>query len=164
MTVLFIGSMITSNVAVVLLAEKPAYAYVAEEVLNITSDGELIISGDPIVAILSERLQVPELTNLAEVKYPFITSDELIYLTEQYHVRTVVLTYNLSSMNEYVAYVREHFEFHAAYAVDDGELAVARTPGVVNITEETYTIYHRPDIWYGPAGWFTFAERKVAPV
>ncbi|MDD3494173.1 MAG: glycosyltransferase family 39 protein [Candidatus Thermoplasmatota archaeon] len=147
-TVIFIGGMVVSGSVAVFTTEEPVAYQVAEDVRQLTTETEWVISGDPTVLLYADRLQVPEITNLAMVKYPQITSAVLVNLTERYNVSTVVVTYNLSTHSGYLDYLGQHFQFHRAY---DQEGNVSTVPGIIPVSTDTYVLYHRnqspPDIY-----------------
>lgn len=139
-TGVFIGGMVIGGSVAVFTTEEPVAYEVAEDVQQLTTETEFVISGDPTVLLYADRLQVPELTNLAMVKYPPITSATLINLTEHYNVTTVIVTYNLSTHSAYLSYLHQHFQFYRAY---DPEGNVSTVPNVIPVSTDTYTIYHR---------------------
>jgi hypothetical protein len=139
--VVFIFAMIISNFIMVLPVEKPVEYYVAEDLERITDEDDFIISGDPLITNYAGRLQVPEVANLAMVKYPPVTPEMLINLTEFYQVKAIVFTYNLSNQLDYIDYIQQHYEFYKAYE-EDGE--VSHSEGEIEINMDTFTIYLRP--------------------
>lgn len=142
LSTIFIVVLIAHSFATVIPVKKPVEYTVAEDIAGITEEEDFIISGDPLITNRADRLQVPEVANLAMVKYPPITEEMLINLTEEYDVKVVVFTYNLSFQEKYVAYIRENFTFFKAY---DHEGAFSNVEGEIPVAKETFNIYVRPD-------------------
>lgn len=142
LVVSFIAVLIISNfIMVVGLTQNQADQLVAEDIEFLTDEDDFIISGNPLSTNYANRNQVPELANLAEVKYPEITSEELIDFTEQYEVKVVVFNYHLSSQKGYVKYIQEKYDFYKAY---DEHGDPSKIEGEVPIDKLTWNIYVRP--------------------
>ncbi len=131
-----------SNIAFVLYTDEPIEYTVAMEVKDLTDDGDMVISGDPLVSLYANRDQPPEATNLAIVRYPPIDPVDLINYTWDYDVRVVILTYNLTGWTDYVDFVREYYDFHKGY---DRHGLVSEIEGEVPIALLTFNIYVLPD-------------------
>ena len=58
------------STATVLGAHRPIEDVVAEDLKDLTEEDDLVICGDPIIALMADRLQPPDAVNLAEVRYP----------------------------------------------------------------------------------------------
>ena len=146
LVVISVCILVISNFMLVIPVKQRAEHIVAKELKELTSEEDYIISGDPIITNYADRLQVPEVVNLAIVKYPPVTSENLINLTEKYSVKAVVFTYNLSGQTEYVRYIQDEnlsgFEFHKAY---DKKGRVSDVEGEIEIAENTFNIYVRSD-------------------
>jgi hypothetical protein len=126
----------------VLPVQRPVQYYVAEDIEAMTTEDDFIISGDPLITNYANRLQVPEVANLAMVKYPPVTPEQLINYTEWYHVKAVIFTYNLSNQLDYIEYIQEHYDFYKAY---DEKGMTSDIEGEIEINMQTFTIYLRPE-------------------
>lgn len=103
---------------------------------EITERDEYVISGDPLIPVIAERSQPPGVVNLAELKYPAITNDELNQTTLVYGVEAVIITYHLEEMEGYVDFVEEHYILKATYS--DNSLPLMED-------EELFRVYFLPD-------------------
>lgn len=108
----------------------------ASLVEEITGREDYVLSGDPLIPVIAERSQPPGVVNLAELKYPEITSDELNHTTILYGVEVVIITYHLEEMFGYVEFVEEYYTLKATYS--DNSLPLLQE-------EEVFKVYYLPD-------------------
>lgn len=109
----------------------PVIYKIAGKIKKLTSPEDFIISGDPLVTVLSNRRQPPGAINVAEVQYPPLTSDMLRDVCKKYKVKAIVLTHGLLKEKEdFSQLVKENYQLIAEYK--DFELA---------------RIYHPPKEW-----------------
>ncbi|MFW3146244.1 MAG: ArnT family glycosyltransferase [Thermoplasmatota archaeon] len=140
MVVIFSVLSLGFSTTTVLYSSDPIEESIADDVREQTSEGEFVISGDPLIPLLADRDQPPDATNLAVVRFPELTSEELINITIEYDVRIVVLTYHLSSYPGYISWVQENFGFFRAYERPD---RTSETEGDIPIGKRTFNMYHR---------------------
>jgi len=107
----------------------------AEVVMEITEEGDFVISGDPIVPAKADRLIPPNLVNVAFLKFPQITNDELNETCIRYAVEVVVITYHLDEMTGFVDFVRSNFTLRSN--IERMDFFLDRDPMV-------YRIYYLP--------------------
>lgn len=111
---------------------------IAKEVELLTDKDDLIISGDPMIGVYAERLQPPEATNLAMVRYPVLTDEELIDITIENNISLVIFTYELSNYDLFIDFIKEHFEFYKAYTRAG---SWSKTEGEIPIGFSSFNIY-----------------------
>ncbi|MGA1819397.1 MAG: ArnT family glycosyltransferase [Thermoplasmatota archaeon] len=87
--------------------------------LEITDEGDFVISGDPIIVYKADRLVPPNLINVAELQYPLITDDELNTTCIAYAVEAVIITYHLEEMEGFVDFVENNYRVKAEIKQDD---------------------------------------------
>ena len=85
---------------------------VADDVESITEEKDLIISGNPIVNVIANRLAPPNLTNLAKYHYPETTLNDIIYWMERNETKVVILYYHLSEIEGLREYLNMSNEWH----------------------------------------------------
>jgi hypothetical protein len=88
-------------------------------VMEITEEGDFVISGDPLVTVKANRLVPPNLVNVAELQYPVITNDELNDTCIKFRVEAVIITYRLEQMNGFVDFVETNYRLKATIQYDD---------------------------------------------
>lgn len=97
-TALFVaGVVVSAGVASYGLAvqgKSPQEVY-GEKIASWTSEGEWIISGDPLIAAYAERNVPPTMINMGTRIYPDITLQDVEDAVEEYDVRVVVVCYRL---------------------------------------------------------------------
>ncbi len=98
--------------------EEPVEFKVGRELASITDDGDWILSGDPLIPLLADRLQVPEAVNLAQISHPKLMDEDLIDLCEEYGVSTVVITYRISELTAFKEYIQTNYTFITGYLED----------------------------------------------
>jgi 4-amino-4-deoxy-L-arabinose transferase-like glycosyltransferase len=73
-----------------------------------------VVSGDPLMASLANRLTPPELVNVAYRQYPDLTEQELEYWINYYNVTVVVVCYRLNDMPGLPAFLMAN-GYHVPY-------------------------------------------------
>jgi hypothetical protein len=107
------------STATVFGSHRPIEDVISEDIEDLTDDDEMVLCGDPIIALMAGRLQPPEATNIAEVRYPELTSEELITIVIGYDVRVVVISYQLSTYDQFYRWVHDNWDFQKAYGRPD---------------------------------------------
>ncbi|MGA1793213.1 MAG: ArnT family glycosyltransferase [Thermoplasmatota archaeon] len=87
--------------------------------LEITDEGDFVISGDPIITVKAYRLVPPNLVNVAELQYPEITNDMLNETCIEFAVEAVIITYHLETMEGFVDFVETNYRIKATIQQDD---------------------------------------------
>ncbi|MBN1539279.1 MAG: phospholipid carrier-dependent glycosyltransferase [Candidatus Thermoplasmatota archaeon] len=127
---------------------------IAKEVELLTDQEDIIISGDPMIGVYADRLQPPEATNLAMVRYPALTDEELINITVENNVSLVIFTYELSSYDLFIDFIKEHFDFYKAYT---------RSGTTSGIEGEIPIGFNSFNIYVNDAGIDTVSESDESP-
>ena len=96
-------------------AEDPIQERIGEDIGSLTSEGDFIISGDPLIGVYADRLQPPQATNLAMVRYPELTDRDLINITREYNITLVIFTYHLSNYDIYHDFIQSNYKFLGTY-------------------------------------------------
>jgi len=91
----------------------------ADILLEITDEGDFVISGDPIITYKADRPVPPNLINVAELQYPEITNEELNATCIDYAVEAVIITYHLEEMDGFVDFVEKNYRIKATIQQDD---------------------------------------------
>ncbi|MFW3146862.1 MAG: ArnT family glycosyltransferase [Thermoplasmatota archaeon] len=92
----------------------PIETQASEVVMELTDEGDYVVSGDPIVVAMAEgRLTPDNLVNVAMVQYPMITDDELNGTCIRYGVEVVVLAYHLDEMKGFLDFVEGNYTLRA---------------------------------------------------
>ncbi|MGA1873557.1 MAG: ArnT family glycosyltransferase [Thermoplasmatota archaeon] len=107
----------------------------ADILIEITDEGDFVISGDPIVPVKAYRLVPPNLVNVAVLQYPIITDDELNTTCIEFSVEAVIITYHLSEMTGFVDFVEKNYRIKATIQQDEFFL---------DREVRTYEIYYLP--------------------
>ncbi|MGA1820701.1 MAG: hypothetical protein ACMUHU_06810 [Thermoplasmatota archaeon] len=136
--ILFLLISLCVETGLVFVTERALERDIAEEVELLSDEGDLIISGDPIIGVYANRLQPPEVANLAMVRHPPLSDEHLINATANHDVTLVVLTYELTNHEGYVDFIRQYFDFHRAYSRSDGGSEIE---GEIPIDFWTFNIY-----------------------
>ncbi len=108
----------------------------ASLVEDLTEPEDFVISGDPMIPVIANRHQPPPVVNVARLKYPDVTNDQLNETTIIYGVEVVILTYHLSEMEGYVDFIEKYYKQKARYT--DNTL-----PFLEN--EEEYRVFYLPE-------------------
>ena len=112
---------LTPSIITVATVERPVEYDVGRELASITDEDDWILSGDPLIPLLADRLQVPDAVNLAQISHPKLMDEDLIDLCEEYGVSTVVITYRISELTAFKEYVQTNFTFIMGYLEDGTE-------------------------------------------
>jgi hypothetical protein len=102
---------------------------------DMTEEDDYVISGDPLIPVIADRPQPPPVVNVARLKYPDITNDQLNNTTIIYGVEVVIITYHLAEMEGYVEFVEENYVLRAEYT--DNSLPLMEE-------EEIFRVYYLP--------------------
>jgi hypothetical protein len=120
--VLFIIYVVLSmgfSTAAVFGSHRPIEDVIANDIKDLTDENDMVICGDPVISLMANRDQPPEATNLAEVRHPKLTSEELIDIVIDHDVRLVVLSYHLSTYEVFYQWVSTNWTFQKAYGRPD---------------------------------------------
>ncbi|MEA3557912.1 MAG: phospholipid carrier-dependent glycosyltransferase [Candidatus Thermoplasmatota archaeon] len=107
----------------------------SEILVDLTDEGDFVISGDPIIAVMANRPMPPEMINVAKLQFPDITPENLTRACIEYAVEVVVLAYHLEEMTEFVDFVEGNYTIKAL--IKDNEFFLDN-----DVTE--YRIFHLP--------------------
>jgi len=137
--ILLILVAVTGGAFSILVKERGESAQVraAGFIEDITEEDDFVISGDPMIPAMADRPQPPPVVNVAQLKYPDITCDQLNNTTIDYGVEVVVVTYHLAEMEGYINFVEENYVLRVRY--HDNTL-----PFLEEANEE-YSIYSLPE-------------------
>jgi len=122
MIILFVIYVLLStgfSTATVFGSHRPIEDIIADDIEDMTFENDMVVCGDPIIALMANRLQPPEATNIAEVRYPALTSEELIEIINDYNIRLVVFSYQLSTYEAFYEWVHGNWTFQKAYGRPD---------------------------------------------
>lgn len=119
----------------------PDLAYkVGNEVGKITEEKDLVISGNPLVNIIANRLAPPNLTNLAKYHYPPTTLNDIIYWLEKNESKVIVLYYHLYEIDGLREYLENSTEWHF-YKKIEGKGQILFNGVKPEFSEDRYEIY-----------------------
>ena len=113
---------------------------VAEEMEKITENEEMVISGNPLVNVIANRLAPPNLTNLAKYHYPPTTLNEIVYWLERNETRVIVLYYHLYEIDGLKEYLENSTEWHF-YKKVEGRGEILFHGIKPEFSEDRYEIY-----------------------
>ena len=95
---------------------------IAKEVRELTNEGEFILSGDPRVTVLADRLCPPWLTDLAYYRPDKLQTTDLIEACETYSIRLIVLAFWLANLAEFREFVElSYYLFSSFPEFEDSE-------------------------------------------
>jgi asparagine N-glycosylation enzyme membrane subunit Stt3 len=77
---------------------RPIQEHYARLIQQHSSPTQWVVSGDPLMVSLADRLTPPELVNVAYRQYPDLTEQELEYWIDYHKVTVVVVCYRLNDM------------------------------------------------------------------
>jgi hypothetical protein len=117
------------STATVIGSHRPIEDVIADDVRDLTSEGEMVLCGDPIIALMADRDQPPEATNLAKVRYPELTSEDLTRIVIDHDIRLVVISYHLSSYEPFCEWIFDNWTFRKAYENPDRVYEEWKEPG-----------------------------------
>jgi hypothetical protein len=140
--VLFITTLNVAIISsVVFLEPKPREnpTYLAAEILEIiTTPNDLVISGDPEIALLAGRNVPPELVDTAENRYPHLTDEYLVNRTLENNITAVVVAYIMIDFIEYIEFLDAHYTRDLrAWDIDPAILQ--------DLEDQDVLIYVKPD-------------------
>jgi hypothetical protein len=113
---------------------------VSDEIQTITTDQDIVISGNPLVNVISNRLAPPNLTNLAAFHYPPVTLDDIIYWLEKNETTVIIVYYHLRTIEGVTAYL-ENSSSWQLYTTVEGDGTIRFEEFTPIIPRETYEIY-----------------------
>jgi len=85
---------------------------VGDEIEKITGKKDVVISGNPIVNVIANRLAPPNLTNLARYHYPPTTLNDIIYWLKKNETMIIVLYYHLYEIDGLKEYLENSTKWH----------------------------------------------------
>ncbi|MEA2053543.1 MAG: hypothetical protein U9O96_00260 [Candidatus Thermoplasmatota archaeon] len=115
---------------------------VADEIEEVTPPGSLVISGNPLVNVLSNRDCPPNLTNLAYLHSPPTEPSDIIYWLENGGIKAVVLYWYLADMDEVKMYL-ENSENYTLYKTIEGRGQILFYGLTPKFSVDKYVIYVR---------------------
>jgi len=122
-------------------ASPPDLSYdVADEVKLITEKNDIIVSGNPLINVLSNRLAPPNITNLAIYHYPPVLPSDIIYWLEKNETKAVVLYYHLDDMKEVKDYLQNSTQW-SFYKKIEGKGQILFHGFVPKFSKDVYIIY-----------------------
>jgi len=113
---------------------------VADEIKEITKESDIVISGRPLVNVITSRLAPPNLTNLAKYHYPEIALKDIIYWLEKNETKVIVLYYHLYEIEGLKEYLNESNEWHL-YKKLEGKGQILFYDVTLKFSEDIYEIY-----------------------
>jgi hypothetical protein len=87
----------------------------ASLVEEMTQPDDFVLSGDPYINAVADRPQPPSVVNVARLKFPDVTNDQLNETTIIYGVEVVIITYHLAEMEGYVDFIEKYYTLKATY-------------------------------------------------
>lgn len=108
----------------------------ASLVEDLTGPDDFVISGDPMIPAIADRPQPPPVVNVARLKFPDVTNDQMNETTIIYGVEVVIITYHLAEMEGYVDFIEKHYKRKARYV--DNTLPLLEE-------EDEYRVFYLPD-------------------
>ncbi|MCJ2533338.1 MAG: phospholipid carrier-dependent glycosyltransferase, partial [Candidatus Thermoplasmatota archaeon] len=87
---------------------EPSQVIWGEVVAQLSSEGDYVICGDPIIAAYAGRMTPPEMVNVAERQYPELTLERLCQAVTEYDVAVVVVCYYLNDFEGFPSFLESH--------------------------------------------------------
>ena len=112
----------------------------AHDVAALTDAGDMVISGNPLVTVLSHRTAPPNLTNVAEYHYPETTLQDVVYWLERNETKVVVLYYHLAEIDGLKEYLENSSLWHF-YEKIEGRGQMTFHGISLQFSRDTYEIY-----------------------
>lgn len=126
--------------ALVISAPTDMAYQIADTIEDITLEGTVIISGNPLVTVLADRLAPPNMTNLAYYHYPPTTSSNITYWLANKEVAAVVLYWKLSEMEKVEQYLNRS-DSYELYTQIDGKGQMVFEGITPTFLTDRYTLY-----------------------
>jgi hypothetical protein len=105
-----IGVLVSTGLGVYGLAAqgRPIQEHYAKLIQQYSSPNQWVVSGDPLMVSLADRLTPPGLVNIAYRQYPDLTEQGLESEIIHYNVTVVVVCYRLNDMPGLVGFLTAH--------------------------------------------------------
>lgn len=113
---------------------------VAHEITALTTEHDMVISGNPLVTVLSHRIAPPNLTNVAEYHHPETTLSDVMYWLESNETKVIVLYYHLAEIEGLRAYLENSSRWHFHEKIE-GKGQVTFDGIALRFSRDTYEIY-----------------------
>jgi hypothetical protein len=126
---LYVVLSLVFSTAAVFGSHRPIEDVIADDIKTLTEEGDMIICGDPVIALMADRDQPPEATNLAEVRHPELTSEDLVEIIYHHDVRLVVISYHLSTYDDFYQWISANWTYQRAYGRPDRIYDEWKEPG-----------------------------------
>lgn len=140
-TILFILASLSLCSVLLIYTEEPIEYTIASDVEELSNKGDYVICGDPIIAVYADRDHPPEAANVAKVRHPELTSDELIEITCEYDVQVVVFSFHLSSYDQFYSFIDQYYTFHKAY---DRNGETQKRIGNIPEDQTYFVVFYKP--------------------
>lgn len=137
---IFIAFNLFLAVFFIFTAPKDLAYNVADEIERITDENDLVISGNPLVNVLANRLAPPNLTNLAKYHYPGTTLNDIIYWLEKNETKVIVLYYHLYEIEGLRDYLNMSQKWHF-YKKIEGKGQMLFYGISIKFSKDVYEIY-----------------------
>lgn len=137
---IFIAFNLFLAVFFIFTAPKDLAYNVADEIERITDENDLVISGNPLVNVLANRLAPPNLTNLAKYHYPETTLNDIIYWLEKNETKVIVLYYHLYEIEGLRDYLNMSQKWHF-YKKIEGKGQMLFYGISIKFSKDVYEIY-----------------------
>ncbi|RLF63526.1 MAG: hypothetical protein DRN33_03955 [Thermoplasmata archaeon] len=118
---------------------------VADEVEAIVPGDYMVISGNPLVNVLTGREPPPNLTNLAYYHCPQTEPSDVIYWIEKGNVGAVVFYWHLADMDEVREYLNESGNY-VMYKIVEGKGQILFDGIMPGFSEDRYVIYVKKEL------------------
>ncbi|HEC76479.1 MAG TPA: hypothetical protein ENI33_04380 [Thermoplasmatales archaeon] len=113
---------------------------VGREIKKITEKKDTVISGNPLINVVANRLAPPNLTNLARYHYPQTTLNDIIYWLEKNETKVIVLYYHLYEIDGLKEYLENSTKWHF-YKKMEGRGQILFNGIKPEFSEDRYEIY-----------------------
>jgi hypothetical protein len=113
---------------------------VAKEIENITQPDDMLISGNPIINVISHRFAPPNITNLAAYHYPPVQDNDIIYWLEKNGTTSIVLYYHLGDMERVTDFLEKSSQWNM-YKEISGKGQLLFDGYIPKFSEDVYRIY-----------------------
>jgi 4-amino-4-deoxy-L-arabinose transferase-like glycosyltransferase len=90
------------------MQDEPSQVIWGEVVAQLSSEGDYVICGDPLIAAYAGRMIPPEVVNVAGRQYPELTLERLCQAVTEYDVAVVVICYHLNDFEEFPSFLESH--------------------------------------------------------
>ncbi len=113
---------------------------VSKEIEEITQTDDVIISGNPLINVVSNRIAPPNITNLATYHYPPTEAYDVIYWLEKNETKAIVLYYYLEDMRNVKNYLENSSQWNF-YKKIEGKGQILFNGFIPKFSEDVYSIY-----------------------